>query len=200
MSITPAALSALAKGDMQNAMIASTPGGIERQEKDGQIEQSFLDTLPKHLKREQFEALGFKFLGDHDDIFLNVKFPKGWRKSPTDHSMWTDIIDAQGRKRGAIFYKAAFYDRSAHAHLTCRFTQSDLCYRGDHPKSAPGQRIVVDGATGEIVFRSDEIARPAPNDADRERFWKADDASRSKVQAWLEQNKPDYQNPLAYWE
>lgn len=115
--MTPAALKAAMSGDMKNFVAAFTPGGIERQEKEGQIEQSFLDTLPKQLNRAEFEAAGFKFHEDHDDLFVKATFPKGWRKKPTNHSMWTDIIDETGKKRGGVFYKAAFYDCRAHAYL-----------------------------------------------------------------------------------
>ena len=31
--------------------------------------------------------------------------------------MWSDLLDDKGVKRGSIFYKAAFYDRSAFLRL-----------------------------------------------------------------------------------
>ena len=119
--MTPAALNALLSGDMENFAAAATPGGIEQQEKAGQIEQSFKETLPADIlcgTRADFEALGFVF-GEptSDPLFVNVTFPKGWRKQPTEHSMWTNIVDGEGKIRGRIFYKAAFYDRSAHVGL-----------------------------------------------------------------------------------
>lgn len=126
-----AALTALLAGDMKNALIAASPGGIERSEKQGQIEQGMLETLPmegtiqgRRSDKSQWEALGFVFGEPHDDIFVNVKFPKGWKKQCTNHSMWTDLLDEKGRKRAGIFYKAAFYDRSAHIHLANRFQVS----------------------------------------------------------------------------
>ena len=119
--MTPAALTALKRGDMDNFIAASTPGGIERQEKDGQIAQSFAETLriegTSGDSRKAFEKLGFVFGNQQDEIFIKVQFPKGWRKKVTDHSMWTDIVDETGKKRGSIFYKAAFYDRGAHCCL-----------------------------------------------------------------------------------
>jgi hypothetical protein len=42
-----------------------------------------------------------------------VSLPPGWKVVPTDHSMWSDLVDAKGEKRASIFYKAAFYDRDA---------------------------------------------------------------------------------------
>jgi hypothetical protein len=58
----PAALSALAKGDIGNFLTASAPGGIERQEAEGQrqMASSFL-TLPKDMDREPGLAFGFTF-------------------------------------------------------------------------------------------------------------------------------------------
>ena len=35
--------------------------------------------------------------------------------------MWNEIIDAKGHVRGTMFYKAAFYDRSAHMSLNSRY-------------------------------------------------------------------------------
>lgn len=114
--MNPAALAAAFRGDLKNASIALTPGGIEHQEKEGQIEQSFKETLPIDTGRntkEEFESLGFIFHSKADDIFWNCTFPKGWRKSATENSYWTDIVDETGNKRASIFYKAAFYDRRA---------------------------------------------------------------------------------------
>lgn len=84
----PAALSALAKGDIQNFLTASAPGGIERQEAEGQrrMASSFL-TLPKDMDREPALAFGFAFGEDSDDIFVNVTAPEGWSIHPTEHSM-----------------------------------------------------------------------------------------------------------------
>ena len=43
----PAAIIALAQGDIENALIAATPGGIEAQEARGQQEFAANSTLPK---------------------------------------------------------------------------------------------------------------------------------------------------------
>ena len=48
-----------------------------------------------------------------DDLFFNVVLPEGWEVRETDHSMHSDLFDAEGKRRGGIFYKAAFYDRRA---------------------------------------------------------------------------------------
>lgn len=64
--MNPAALSALLKGDIDNAVIASTPGGIERQEAQGQRKLVESAMLPKEINgatREQLTELGFKLGG-----------------------------------------------------------------------------------------------------------------------------------------
>ena len=112
--MTPAALAALANGDIDNAAIAATPGGIEAQEAAGQATFCAQEILPKdHGDREAYEALGFRFGEDYDDIFVNASLPSGWAKRATDHSMWSDIVDENGTVRARVFYKAAFYDRRA---------------------------------------------------------------------------------------
>lgn len=89
--------------------------------KAGQIEQSFKETLPiegtSGESRAAFEALGFVFGVPADDLFVNVTFPKGWRKQPTYRDMWTNVLDEKGTVQASIFYKAAFYDRRAFVRL-----------------------------------------------------------------------------------
>lgn len=115
---SPAALRAALRGDLRNANLASTPGGIEAQEAQGQ--RDLVDSgnrIPKQGSLEVAAALGLKLGENADDLFVYVELPKGWRIQPTDHSMWSELVDAEGKKRAAIFYKAAFYDRHAFIRL-----------------------------------------------------------------------------------
>lgn len=121
MSMNPAALGALAKGDLDNFTVAATPGGIEAQEKAGQQALVASTDMPKELDRAAFEKVGFKFGADVDDIFMKATLPPGWTRAGTDHSMHSDILDEKGRKRVGVFYKAAFYDRRADAYLVPRY-------------------------------------------------------------------------------
>lgn len=116
--MTPAAASALARGELDNFIAASTPGGIEAQEARGQQTFVAADCLPVEGlgDQEKLKALGFVFgqvLEGRDKIFIEAKLPPGWKKVLSDHSMWSDLIDDTGRKRAAIFFKAAFYDYHA---------------------------------------------------------------------------------------
>lgn len=101
----------------------TTAGTIEGQEARGQHSFVTSDTLPVDglsRCRPVLEAAGAVFgeVCPKDPIFQFVTLPPGWSKKPTDHSMWSILVDAEGKERAAIFYKAAFYDRSAHILLS----------------------------------------------------------------------------------
>lgn len=95
---------------------------IERQERDGQRQLVNSDRLPTDRRGtpdEEWLALGFTF-GDpdpQDDMFCPATLPPGWKREGSDHAMWSYLVDELGRRRVGIFYKAAFYDRSAFMRL-----------------------------------------------------------------------------------
>ena len=80
-------------------------------EKLGQVAVLMGDMLPK----ENFGPLPAGVtMGDNiDALFVRASLPDGWRMQKTEHHMWTDIVDGEGRKRGELFYKASIYDRAA---------------------------------------------------------------------------------------
>ena len=80
-------------------------------EKLGQLDVLAGNMLPK----ENFGPLpGGVSMGESlDPLFARASFPDGWRMRATEHHMWTDIVDREGRKRGELFYKASVYDRAA---------------------------------------------------------------------------------------
>lgn len=207
--VSPAALVALASGNMKYFMAATMEGGIEAQEKAGQMEQAERSTLPLELgskyqgtpaeHRKPWEALGFK-VSDRivDDIFVEVEFPKGWKKVPTDHSMWSKIVDDKGRERGTIFYKAALYDRSAHAHLNPRFGVGQT-YADD--KTATESVFVID-ACGKVERRYDGFAKPdySKDRATASANYDKIELAKKEMWAWLKETYPDCESPTAYWE
>jgi hypothetical protein len=94
-------------------------GYIEGMEAAGQRQFVESSVIPTQCDEAALIALGFT-LGDKvpgDDLFRHCTLPAGWRKAATDHSMHSDIVDELGRKRVGVFYKAAFYDRRADAHV-----------------------------------------------------------------------------------
>lgn len=186
--MNPAALIAALHGDIANAIIASTPGGIERQEAQGQADlNENQNKLPKDISAEDkaaLESIGFVFGEVVDEIFLACTFPEGWSLQPTDHSMWSNLLDPQGRRRAGVFYKAAFYDRNAHMRLvaryrdTCNYERSDCTY------------YIVDNADGSVKHT---VGVCGCSD------WTAGDELAKQATEWLNTNLPDWKNPLAYW-
>jgi hypothetical protein len=120
--------------EIENVLAAATPGGIEAQEaREQRRATGRQDRLPRYHRDPAFyderakantladeaetrataESFGFTYGKEIDDLFVNVTFPPGWEMRADDHSMWSTLYDEQGRKRGSMFYKGAFYDRSA---------------------------------------------------------------------------------------
>lgn len=187
----PAALVALAKGDFENAAIASRPGGIEAQERSGQQALVGSMDMPKelHPSREAFEKLGFTFGDDVDELFVKATLPAGWTRSATSHAMHSDILDGHGRKRVGIFYKAAFYDRRADANLVNRF-HVRLLYGEERPDLPKDMEMYA-------VFDCDKIIHVA--DPHPSGNWQIDDARRNEAFGWLKSRYPDIDDPTANW-
>ena len=103
------------------AMAEGTSDYITGMEADGQRQLVGSTSLPTDARPDDaaFIAAGFTF-GEpdpSDPLFRPATLPDGWAKQPTDHSMWSKIVDQYGRERVRIFYKAAFYDRDAFMRL-----------------------------------------------------------------------------------
>jgi hypothetical protein len=182
----PAALAAFARGDLDNFMVAATPGGIEAQEAAGQAMLCAAAQLPKEMRgctREQLEMIGFKFGADVDQIFVSCTLPPGWKKQATDHSMYSDLLDEQGRKRASIFYKAAFYDRRADISMSRRYNVETYA-KGSSKESF---RVIVKDCEKEIHALGETADY-------NERQQLGDQAY-----AWLAEKYPEWENPFAYW-
>lgn len=105
---------------LMNLFEATLGGGIEAQESRGQRElTSQSSQLPTDGLQEVAAKLGIEILGpvEGDRIFCEASLPEGMKIVATDHSMWSNLVDKDGNIVAGIFYKAAFYDRSAHIRL-----------------------------------------------------------------------------------
>lgn len=115
---------------LASAVVLGSSGAIEHQEAQGQKELVESEVLPTDRRPYRgyektdcdrvMEGWGIVFgeVVPGDPIFQYVTLPAGWKKVPSTHSMWSTLVDDQGVERAKIFYKAAFYDRSAMLHLT----------------------------------------------------------------------------------
>ncbi len=208
-------------GNIKGAAAALIEGGSEAQERAGQIEQSFKDTLPEKMMgctRADFEKLGFKFLGKTDKIFWECQFPPGWRKKPTNHSMWSDLLDDKGRKRGSIFFKAAFYDYDAHIGLNHRYgvktffldAKKEEIYdrqTGEHAQGKEGIRDefvrvdVIDQTTNASLFTTEIIERADWNNREEALSRsKRQDLAKEECNKWLDEHYPQWREASAYWD
>ena len=165
------------------------------QEADGQ--RSFVEstTLPTDMRDAKvvLEAAGVKFLGvvEDDPMFQYVELPNGWKKVATSHSMHSDLVDDKGRKRAGIFYKAAFYDRSAHLSVNRRYGTSSDYDRLEKEKVAVA--TVTDG--NNVIFTTD----PVRFEEDSARY-DAQDKARALAVAWLNEHYPNWEDASAYWD
>lgn len=169
------------------AMVVGTDAMIERQEAQGQRDLMNSTVLPIDGS-QQAAQMGITLLEPVDDLFVNVILPDGWHKQATDHSMWSDLLDDKGRSRAAIFYKAAFYDRSAHMSI-CRCINVTRRYGDDDMVSA----AVVCG--DEILFETAPIKRAATRE-----YFDAVDADMRSACAWADTNYPNWRDVGAYWD
>ncbi|SHI66127.1 hypothetical protein [Streptomyces sp. 3214.6] len=123
------------------------PGGTDRaiaeQERSGQAQLVNSDRLPSDMNGASdadFEAVGITF-GEPDPadpLFRPATLPEGWKRQRSDHDMWSYVADELGRRRVAVFYKAAFYDRRAFMRLVtveayvseCRYEDREVVTDG----------------------------------------------------------------------
>lgn len=195
LTMTQAAIAALATDDIDNFFAAAAPGGIEAQEAAGQKKLcKDASLLPIDLGYSAViwpqieEAWSIKHGKVVDKVFYSVQLPEGWKIKPTNHSMWSDLIDQNGSTRAAIFFKAAFYDYEANMNLQTRYRMTS----GSRPDMAtPFSRTAVvysvnvtDEKTKNIIFQG------ALSDYDHQ---------YDAAQEFLNVNYPDHKNPFAYW-
>jgi len=113
---------------------------IEGMEAAGAQQVLTSDQIPTDAPWDDLTALGF-VKGEPvagDDLFTHVTLPAGWTRAGTGHSMHTHILDERGVRRVGIFYKAAFYDRRADAHMINVPTQlAREIVDGDGPITLP---------------------------------------------------------------
>lgn len=180
---------------LESLLSGDSSAAILGQEARGQTSFVGSDTLPTDISMDDkkvLESVGVKFLGtvQNDPMFQYVELPAGWKKAPTDHSMWSSLLDEKGRKRASIFYKAAFYDRSAHLRTERRYG-----IEVDYDRIDSDHVAVANVIDGTKVLHS-----TSPIDVNPDKRWESTDKARELATEWLEQNYPDWENSAAYWD
>jgi hypothetical protein len=185
-----ASWAAAARGDLEHASMTSRD--IERQEAAGTQAFAASDRLPldgssNPNDQQYLQALGFTLGDPIDDLFRHARLPQGWRKQPSpEDSRTTLLLDAQGRKRGYVWYKAAWYDQSAYMVLSRRYRK-----QVDQYKTPTRRQIGHDQATDAMLWHSAEYARED---------YKASERYEQEANDWLDAHYPDWHSPVAYWD
>lgn len=178
---------------LAEAFVLGASRSIEASEAEGQRELVESDQIPVKLMHGLTEAMleqmGLR-LGPptpDDRLFRSCTLPPGWSRRDSDHPMWSYIVDERGRERLAMFYKAAFYDRRADMDARCRFGFSEYL---DGPTKGEYTAAILDCGKPIVTFgvRSKDAGCAAS------------DAARQHCESWLNQNRPDWRNPMAYWD
>jgi hypothetical protein len=186
---------------------------IMNQEARGQQALCRSEVLPRecsYCTREQLEQLGIMFGKDVDDLFIEATLPPGWSKQPTEHSMWSQLVDEQGRERARIFYKAAFYDRKAHISLSRRFSVrvEPICgYEHHNYRAYPWHCVVYD--CGKPIWEAEQRVEQEPEyrhgDPEEKRLawldWHDRKGGLSTLgEEWLDEHYRNWRSPLAHWD
>ena len=209
-------------------LFGGNPKAIIQQEKKGQEELITSQQLPLKCSdritnamvqygKMKILVLGF---GQKDELFGSFQLPEGWEKKPTDHDMWSDLIDNKGRKRASIFYKASFYDRDAfvtfNRRISCSidrvgFLDNDYTrsnendgYKSD---TTPFQGRVID-YDGKVLFQTQSVPCKITYDSvsggytreycDLSSFIKKDLQRQCNV--FLQEKFPNHEDINAYWD
>lgn len=190
------------RGHLLDALAGGSSAMIERMEARGQRELVEATVLPADGSHDPLWAKIGVVFGDPvvgDPIFRKVTLPDGWKKRATDHAMWSELLDAKGRVRARIFYKAAFYDRSANLQPVRRF---EVSYE---PQGGWGSNL--DAAFGIIkdngieIWRSPVAFTEVGTRADRSTFKTDDQVAREAAAAALvEMGYPEWRDHAAYWD
>jgi len=162
-------------------MAEGQSGYIEGMESAGQAQLVNSDVLPAEASADydsdtgdqwpKLEALGI-VRGEPvsgDPLFIHATLPEGWKKEGSDHAMGSYLVDTRGVRRVSIFYKAAFYDRSAHISIIrpgSAFATEGIY--GDSPAKLPQQwGVLTDEEKADFVASLEQYIEDAEKYAHR---------------------------------
>lgn len=121
-----------------------------------------------------------------DPMFRSAVLPAGWKMEYTNHAMWSKVVDQEGRERVSIFYKAAFYDRSA-------FMQAKYRFSAEANYGCDPCNVGIAKDCSAVIFRSEPI------DTTGRESWDIADAARNIAAMWLDINRPGWRDCAAGW-
>lgn len=198
------------------AMAMGSSNYIQGMEAEGQRQLVNSLEIPRDwrgFKEDLLKEMGFyippSLQTDRGDIFRPADLPNGWSKKGSDHAMWSYLVDEKGFRRFSIFYKAAFYDRSAHIGVERRFR---IVRDYDAPDDTMTYTVEAAMPNGErkVIYTFTHEKKIARNDSadatqeERTAYWDARDAIEKECgeacTSWLTERFPDPFNPTKHWD
>ena len=172
---------------------------VENMEAEGQRYAVNNALLARKMRpsREAWEKFGFEFIDDYEDeVLIEAKLPEGWSIRATDHSMWNEIVDANGYVRGNMFYKSSFYDRDAHMDLCRRYGIHSDYVDEDYTTSE-----IYFGNRNEKIFVAGQVCIPRGLSAE-ERKAKSEEKDRlfDMAKEFADKYYPNWEDVNAYWD
>ena len=147
--------------------------------------------------------MGIVFGEQISDLFARVQLPDGWRKERTRNVLWSSLLDDEGRTRASIFYKAAFYNNQAFIRLCHRYNISSRpIVNGSEDCQEIGWESVAIDWDGSVLWQSEPMrAEPERCNMAAWSDWYQDQKKLLwQAEAWLDEHKSDWRNPMAYWD
>lgn len=151
-----------------------------------------------------WKETGIKF-GDASagELFRDAVLPPGWEKRRTDHHLWNDVVDRQGRKRASFFYKGAMWDREAFMNLVHRFHCKTKYFEDSR---AVVQFEITDGSTVVHEGRAVNIGEfPEAGTREERLLWYDQEKAFKKelhaeAKAWIDERYPDWEKLWGHWD
>jgi len=156
--------------------------------------------------REVYARLGFNIVGEsvYDKLYLAERGSSpDWEIGhlPNDPK---ERLFYKGRFRATVIGEAIKFEQRFYIRLALAGADGELFssaeaqerYGGGtpEPQSCAIAQCVYDRLLGEIVFTSDFVR----TDDSEERVRQLD-VQKKSAETWLDENRPEWRNPLAYW-
>jgi hypothetical protein len=138
------------------------------------------------------QKIGFVYGKDVDEMCVECEIPKGWSKVPCKHRSFVDIKDEQSRTRAIIFSMFLEGKPWLRANVTTltRFRINTIYQIQD----SKAHCVVLD--CEKVVFDAGAYTHNRFDDEETDR--RVLTLIRN-CNSFLEENYPDWLNPLAYW-
>ena len=152
--------------------------------------------------KEAFEALGFEFSECDDSNTFEVKLPEGWSASNyvgRKYTHYHSIYDEKDRRRVFYLYGVSpFGGTYGYAELLCRY------FVADKPIDEK-ECEYYDEASLQVMYIADRAFPPGECclreiGAYGEEEWEKEEELGEKAWKYMNENFPDWRNPLAYWD